>query len=350
MHDLVRAYAREQAGQEAEQALRRVIDFYLHSAYAAEDKTSTVRTTIALSPSVSGVHPRAFAGVEEAMRWFADEYQNLCAAEQEAVTHDWHELTWQLAWTISFYRTRTGRLLDNLAAMRTSLAATLLLGDPATEVIARQGLAGALARVDRFDESHEQLNESIRISVEIGDIQAEFISERNFCMVLDLQKLHREEEPHARRALALAEQIGHPLWISIGMINLAWTSANLGDFGFAEPLAEQALELHLREAGDNHTGTGNMLDCLGFIANGTGRYDEAIARYQQARAHFAIIHDAYYDAETLEHLGHPHRALGQFDQASEAWAAALRLCRDQHRSVDAQRIEGLLAELSGSVE
>jgi hypothetical protein len=46
--------------------------------------------------------------------------------------------------------------------------------------------------------------------------------------------------------------------------------------------------------------------------------------------------------ETLEHLGHPYRALGESGKAREAWQTALRLCHEQRRTLDAQRIQGLL--------
>lgn len=350
MHDLVRAYAREQAGSEAEPALRRIIDFYLHSAYAADATIYPIRASITLAPAVAGTHPRTFDQLGEAMQWFTEEHQNLIAAHQEAAVRGWDEPTWQLAWTRAIFHWRAGRLLDDLASWRTGLAAALRLGDPAAEALARQHLAIASGRVELFDEAHSLAAESIRIAADIGDQVTQAFSERCAFGVYLLQRRLEDGEPHVRRALALFEKIGHPMWICTELMNLAWIAANRGDYDFARSYATRSLEMRLRHGPDDHTGMAALLDCLGFIANGMGRYHEAIDYYERSRARYALNKEAYGDAETLEHLGHPYRALGQSNKARESWEAALRICRDQHRSTDAQRIEELLDELSGSVE
>ena len=346
MHDLVRAYAREQAGAETEPALRRVLDFYLRSAYAADLTGNPTRRPISLPPEIAGVHSRGFADIAEATQWLADEDRNLLAAQDEAMSHGWHELTWQLAWAVAFHRICTGRLLDNVTSCRVGLAAALCLGDPAVEAQARQLLGTACKHAELSDEANAQLTESIRIAAEIGDVVTEFFSENHIGDFHIGEGRVDQANEHARRALALAEKTGNQQWLAGALMNLAWALANQGDYEDAESYGARSLELRLRYSAEDHVGMGNLLDCLGFTVNGMGRYDEAISYYQSALAEYAINKTVYGDAETFEHLGHPYRSLGRLDEAREAWQQALDLCRQQNRPTDVERIQGLLDELS----
>jgi DNA-binding SARP family transcriptional activator len=347
MHDLVRSYAREHTVADAEAAIRRITDFYLHSAHAADVTISPLRQPITLPRTAEGVHPIGFDSAAEGMRWLADEHENLSAAQHEAANRGWHEQNWLLAWSLTSYRAHTMRLFEDVAAWRTGLAAVTALGDRSAEALARQHLGNALARVRQDSEADAMLAESIRIAAEIGDVVTQAFSERYALATFDMSGRLVEGEPHARRALALFEKIGNPAWSSIAMINIVWIMTNRGDHENAMPLAEKVLAMQRRHAPDDHTGLGNILDCLGFIANGMGRYRQAIDYYQQARAQYALTTNVLTDLETLEHLGHPHRSLGELAEAREAWEAALRLSQEHRRLDEAQRLTRLLAELSG---
>ncbi|HEY4460315.1 MAG TPA: BTAD domain-containing putative transcriptional regulator [Pseudonocardiaceae bacterium] len=346
MHDLVRAYAREQAGGDAEPALRRIVDHYLHTACVGETTINQVRPTIDLAPPVAGAHPRAFDDGADAMRWLGEEYQNVSAAQGDAAIRGWYDPVWQFAYGLTSYQMRSGRLLDSIEMWRTGLAAAQRLGLGA-EAIARVQLGSACARGQQFDEARSQLNAAVRIAADIGDLTTEAFGERYLFVADDMQGRVRDAESHSKRALALFEKVGNLFWVSSEMTNLGWLAANRGDFDYAKTLVERSLEIRGQQNLEDHAGDGNLVDCLGFIANGMGRYDEAIDYYQQARALYARSHDSYDDPETLEHLGHPLRSLGRIEETRAAWEAALRACREQQRATDAQRIEGLLAELSG---
>lgn len=345
MHDLVRAYARETASAEATAALHRLVDFYLHTAYAGEIAINPARPRITLPQPAEGVRPIPLERIDAVMAWFTAEYQNLCTVHQEVAAHGWHSETWQLSWALGTFRTRTGRLLDEVASWRTSLAAVLRLGDPAVEALARQLLGNACARVDLFDEANALLAESVRMAAEIGDVLTEAFGERGLGRAYGVQERMAEALEHNKRALALFEQIGNPAWIASELNNVGWVAAHLGDYWYARSCCEQALEMTRRYRPDDHSIMGLMLDSLGFIAGGMGQYRDAVDYYEKARVQFAINNDIYFDAETLDHLGHPYRALGEFDKAREAWEAALALYREHERSADVHRIQARLAEL-----
>ena len=342
MHDLVRAYSREQAGAETDAALRRITDFYLYSNLAAELTVYQSRPRIALPPPITGAQPRTFESIVEATEWRSAEYQNLLATLDETLIRGWHATAWHLVWTLAFHQIRTGHLLDAVATCRQGLASTLRLGDRAGEAIARQLLGYACVRAEQFDEAQTQLTTSIQIATELGDATTELFSTRYLCILnIDNGNL-KEAEVIARRAVALAEQSGNPVWLSAELNHIAWIAANLGEFEYAKPHGDRALELRVQYPGVDTLNTGNIQDCLGFIANGMGEYEQAIRYYEQARANYALTSSLLSDLVTLEHLGHPYLALGKPDKAREVWEAALRVRRDQQRFADVARIQALL--------
>ena len=345
MHDLVRAYARETADAGAEDALRRVVEFYLRTAYAGETEINPSRRRITAPTMSAGIRPVAFHGVDEVMTWFAGEYQNLSAVHHDIAARGWDEPTWRLSWTLGTYRYRTGRVLDEVASWRTALAAVLRLGDPAVEALARQLLGNACARAELFTESVTLLTESVRLALQIGDVLTEAFSERGLGRTWGVQGRMTEALAHNKRALALFEQIGYPVWIANELNNVGWVAAHLGDYEYAKSCCEKALKMNHTHLPADPSLTGMMLDSLGFIAAGMGRHEDAIGYYDKARAQYASNDDTYFDAETLDHLGHPYRALGQLDKAREAWQAAMRRYRDHKRFADVQRIQALLDEL-----
>jgi DNA-binding SARP family transcriptional activator len=348
MHDLVRAYARETAGAAsatATTALRRLVEFYLHTAYAGEIAINPARPRITLPRPADGVRPIALDGIDAVMTWFTAEYQNLCTVHQEVAARDWYTRTWQLSWALGTFRTRTGRVHDEVASWRTSLAAVLRLDDPAVEALARQLLGNACARAELFDEAIDLLSESALMAAAIGDVLTEAFSERGIGRAFGVQERMTEALAHNKHALELFERIGNPAWIASELNNVGWVAAHLGDYEYANSCCEKALEMTRRHRPDDVSITGLVLDSLGYIAGGMGRYRDAVGYYEQARAQFALNDDTYFDAETLDHLGHPYRALGEFDKARETWQAALRLYREHERSADVQRVAGLLDEL-----
>lgn len=62
------------------------------------------------------------------------------------------------------------------------------------------------------------------------------------------------------------------------------------------------------------------------------------------------LDDFYEVANTLDSMGHPLAALGQHDQARAAWQEALKLCREQGRDDDAERVQQQLGNLTSASE
>ena len=108
MHDLLRAYAAEQAhafDSEADRkaAIRRILDHYLHTARAADRLLQPGRSPIALNPPQPGTAPEEFSGHTQAMAWFLAEQQVLLGAAELAHAAGCTTHAWKLPWTLSAF-------------------------------------------------------------------------------------------------------------------------------------------------------------------------------------------------------------------------------------------------------
>ncbi|HZM83727.1 MAG TPA: NB-ARC domain-containing protein, partial [Candidatus Limnocylindrales bacterium] len=96
-HDLLRAYAGElvhslDPQEDRRVATTRLLDHYLHTAYAAERLLRPQRDPIALDPPQPGVRLGALADLPQALAWFTTEHPALVAvvAQAENSSYDTH--------------------------------------------------------------------------------------------------------------------------------------------------------------------------------------------------------------------------------------------------------------------
>jgi DNA-binding SARP family transcriptional activator/transcriptional regulator with XRE-family HTH domain len=144
-HDLLRAYAAERAHSsysdaERRVAVRRVLDYYLHTASAAAALLCPYCTEVTWSRRQPGVVLEEIGGPAQAAEWFENERHALLAiigqaAEEGHAPHAW-ELPWVAGWYFhdNVYRQRL------LAAQESALALAVRQGDLAGQAMARQHL------------------------------------------------------------------------------------------------------------------------------------------------------------------------------------------------------------------
>jgi hypothetical protein len=135
LHDLVRLYAADRAQQDqpaerTELALRRIADFYTHTAFVGDQLLNPDRLGIDIGTPTYGSQPLALPDVEAALAWFDSEHKVLLAVQQLATRRGWHRTVWSLAWTLNTFHWRLGLVHDDLAACRAGAAATNALDDP----------------------------------------------------------------------------------------------------------------------------------------------------------------------------------------------------------------------------
>src|SRR5262249_28892641 len=137
-HDLIRVYAAElseavDTGDDRHEALGRLLDHYLHSAYSAHLLLKPHFAPPAPAAARPDVTLAEISGYGPAMTWFAAERHALKAAVATAAEAGFPAHAWQLALTLQQFYQRQGYWHDWLATTSTALGAALAAGDLAAQ-------------------------------------------------------------------------------------------------------------------------------------------------------------------------------------------------------------------------
>ncbi|MCG7203588.1 ATP-binding protein [Streptomyces arenae] len=345
MHDLIRRYAATAhdppAGTRGA-ALRRVLDFYLRTAYAADRLLDSHREPIELAPPAPGCHPRELADIPAAMDWFDAEHRNLLAAQGAAVAAAGHRTAWQLAWTLYNFHYRRGHRHDQLAVWRTAAESAARLPDPGAQIITQRLLGRAHVVLGHHEEAIAALDRALALSEQQND---RALQAQAHYTLASIWPDGRRALEHARRALDLYRGLDQPIAEANALNAVGWYAARLGQYDTGREHCRAALALYLTHQDVN--GQAQTLDSLGYIDHHSGRHHSAVEHYRQAIGLYRELDNTYEAADTLDRLGHPHAALGQHDRARAVWWEARDLYRRQGRDQEAEDVERLLDGLAG---
>ncbi|MFE5482382.1 tetratricopeptide repeat protein [Streptomyces sp. NPDC056527] len=319
MHDLLRAYALEQAEavmdsgraprRRYEQAQARLLDYYIEHAQAANSHFGFYAGRPASS---------RFADFRQAANWFDAERENLIAA-----AHITPHASRDLSFAIHYYLRWRRHLRDLVTVTSLALDACASLKDARSQVNAWNNLGHALNEVRRFDEALQAHETALRL-------YKEFRLTRNEGAFWDglgvtLQRLHRLDE-----ALE-AHQTSLRLHQQSGQINdeaISWNSAGLalkelGRFDQALEAHQKALRLH-QQAGD-HINEAGAWHNLGLTLNKLRRFDEALHAHRTALDFHQRSQDIHNEAAVWNNLGATLRELCRFEEAAAAGRRAAEI-------------------------
>jgi DNA-binding SARP family transcriptional activator len=323
-HDLLRAYAVEQGDDESGVAVGRLLDHYLHTAYAAALVLHPHRAhPITLAAAGPGVTAAPVADLEQALAWFTVEHSALLAVIDLAAAAGADMHVCQLAWTVATFLERRGHWHDLAATQHTAVDAARRSADRPAEAQAHNSLAGAYVRLGRFVDAHTHLRYALVLFGQLEDRLGQAHIHLDFGWMLERQGRHAEALGHAVRALDLFRAAGHRDGQARALNQVGWCHAQLDDHPQALTCCQQALALH-QELGDR-AGEAHTWDSLGHAHHHLGAHPEALTCYQHALALFRQLGDRYNEADTLTHLGDIHYATGDPDTASTAWQQALTI-------------------------
>ncbi len=340
MHDLVRRHAadlaRELPDQVRDTALRRLVDFYLHTARKADLQLNPLRPGIAFDPVEVAVPI-----LPDALAWFDAEHANLMAAQRAAAQRGWHRATWQFAWVLTAYQQRRGHVHERLAAWLTGLAAAEHLDDPEIAGRTHRLLGRAYTNLQRHDEAVDHLNRAADLAEQHGDRTNQARAHYELARVWEQLQGDAKALTHAKHALRLHRAVGDAVWVARSLNQVGWYSARLGDHETARAHCEAALALHRANA--DPEAEAHTLDSLGYIAHQAGQPRTAAEHYEEALHLFRRLGETYQEASTLESLGHSYLATGQVAEARIVWQEALARYELQGRHDEEKRIRERLA-------
>jgi DNA-binding SARP family transcriptional activator/tetratricopeptide (TPR) repeat protein len=345
-HDLLRAYARELATEDADAergaAVRRVLDHYLITANAAYPLIYPARDPLVLAVAAPGTTPERMTSRAQARAWFAAEHQVLLAATETAAGAGYAAHAWQLPAALSEFLDREGHWHDLAVTQRSALAAAGRAGDRAGAAHAHLGLAMACLRLRCYDDGRAHARRAIEGFRELGDQAREARSRIFLGTACGEQGQHAAARRHTEHALRLYRAMEHRAGQAHALTNLGWHATALGDYQVALGCCQQALGLH-RELG-NALGEAHTWDYTGYVRDRLGQHDDAVDCYRRALGLLLQVSDRSEQAGVLTRLGDAHRALGDRTAAREAWQQALAVLDDLDDAGAAQ-VESRLDDL-----
>lgn len=343
MHDLIHLYSTEIASTRLPEerraaALRRLVDHYLHTAYAAERLLEPHRVPVELDEPAAGCQVRVPHTEAAALAWFEAEHVNLLAAQASAAAEGWHAAVWQLPWTLSTFHSRRGLWHDLVTVWERALAGELRDGDPAIRALAHRSLGHA----------HVELRDTAAGRTHLAaalELAADTVTRANIHHVLarvhDLDGDPAAAMRHGRLALDLHRDAGNEIGATRAGGALAWLAAHQGRHDEARQLCADAIAA-ARALGSPEIEAA-CLDTLGYVAHETGDHEAALRHYTESLTSYDAIGEGYAIADTHDHLAHTHAALGDDARARDHWQRALALYDKQLRSSAAARTRTYLA-------
>jgi len=343
-HDLLRAFATDQAQAQDDTEVRRtathrMLDHYLHSAHAAALLLRPTRVAIVLDSAQSGVVSEAFDDYDSALAWFTAEREVLLAAVGLAAGAGFDRHASQLAWALSIFLIRYGHWTEQVRAQRTALDATRRLGDRAGQANALQGLAHGYARSGRLDDAEIHYREALHLRVELDDPAGQAQAHMGLAHMAEKQDRTTDSLLHYQRAVDLFRVGGNRAGEANALNGVGWCHALLGDYQQALESCTHALDLLLElGARDGQTA---VWDSLGSIHRGLADYEQAVVCHERSIALCRDIGDRYWEADAVNNLGDTYHAMGDADAADKAWHQALDIL-DRLDDRKAEQIQGKL--------
>jgi DNA-binding SARP family transcriptional activator len=327
-HDLLRAYAAEQARdrdsqQARDAAVRRLLDHYLRGAYASALLIEPFLERLALGEAAPGTVLTEPAKPADAMAWFAAEDAGILGAVRLAAEGGLATHAWQLAWIVSSYFLRRGQWEDNTAAQQAALGAARAAGDVTGEAHAAAGLANGYARSGRFELAVPEFERALGLFQAAGDHANRAHIQASLAWIAERQERLTDAVGHAAQSLALYQAAGDRTREAVGLNDLGFCYARMGNFEEALSYCERGLAI-CREVGERNWEAAT-LDSLGLIHDGLGDPDRAVGCYEQAATIYRDLGDRFNEADTLMSLGDVLARAGEVATARARWAQALRI-------------------------
>ncbi|MEV8063160.1 ATP-binding protein [Streptomyces antimycoticus] len=332
-HDLLRAYATDQAHQEEsleEQhaALKRVANWYLHTADAAGAAVQTLAPSVLPPEQPRLERALVFKGRQDALSWYQAEQTNLLAITRATAQAGLDEIAWQLPATLQGLHSIRNAFDVWQAMARVGLEAAQRLGDQRAQALMHNtlGIAGKDSRQLAQAAEHHQAALDLRTA--LGDHAGVAESANGLGLVHRLRRELDASRTRLEQALAFYQQHGPYQWTGVALYNLAYVAADLTEHQQAANLARQALAI-FHETGADHYLRVDARLVLARLARDAGHYAQAEEHIAEAVA--LLDHTSSPALEALLHLEQAaqRREQGRHDQALEAYWA----CETLQRSV-----------------
>jgi tetratricopeptide (TPR) repeat protein len=346
LHDLLRAYAAEQAqaGETPESrrsALRRMLTWYLHTADRADGLLVPGRRRPPAAPAPPACEPLALTGYQQALAWCDAEYANLTAAIRLAAATGHDDLAWKFPVAMRGFFDLRRPWADWLACATIAVAAARRCGDRSGQAWALDCLGHASSGLGRLEDALDCYLQARDLRRETGDQWGVSANSTNNigCTYIDMGKFDLALDCF-QQVLATSRAGGSRYLETLALSNLGQAYAGLGRASEALACSRRAIQA-ARQIGYPHAERMAMSD-LARTYRALRNPGQARSYYWQALAACRQAGDRHGEAETLRDLGDLSGTTGRHETAHRLWRRALVIADDLGDTGMATAIRGRL--------
>jgi tetratricopeptide (TPR) repeat protein len=372
-HDLLRAYAIDQAAhQETDQqrraVVRQVVTWYLQAADIAEARIGALDLRVPLDSPDPGLILPSFADERAAAVWLDIERANLVAATRAAADDpELRDLAWQLPAVLRSYYMRHNLFEDWFSTGQLGLDAARLIGERRGEAELLDSLGMAHVAAQQLDAGAQCHLGALSLRRELGDPLGEAVSLN--AIGLTYLRGRRLSEAHSSfiQSSAIFGDLSEALWQAAALANLGETQCELGQYQEATESVRRSLGVfqdrqdpqgegnglrvlsmiyreqeQLAEASDsarraveiavdhgNLMWEGYWLMELGATQLAAGHLADALVSYQRAASIQRRLGDRSREARSLDGTGQTYQKLDRLDEATDFYRGAVTILRGQ---------------------
>ncbi len=332
MHDLLKAYAAEQAADmEGEPtrraALTRLFDYYLCAASAAMEALWPGEQPRVADGSVLALQVPSVNEAADARSWLDVHRAVLTAVAEHTADNGWPGHTTRLATTIFRYLERGSHYAEIIAICAHARRAAQRAGDRAAEAEAVNNATVVDLRQGRYQQAADRLREALILYRQAGDQIGQARALGNLGIVDTQEGRYRGASGHHEQALALYQEAGDMIGAARTLNNLGLIDLRQGRYQRASGHFQRSLAMS-RQIGDQNTSSSALaMTNLGICELRLGHYQVAIGLLQQALSQFRKFGYPAGEALALTSLGAVHRRQGRHEQAGDLHRQALALSR-----------------------
>jgi DNA-binding SARP family transcriptional activator/tetratricopeptide (TPR) repeat protein len=333
LHDLLRAYAAEQASaheteDDRHAALQRMFDHYVASAESARAASASGTRKTPVDPLLlaPGVEPEEHTGRDAAIEWLTSEYAILLRLIRLAAETGFDTHAWRLPWALANYFDWRGLDQDGYRTHQIAAAAAARLGDRWATALSLVNWAGSDMYSNRLFPAEQRLRRALDLFAQIGDRVGQAVVLLNLGAIADEARRYQEAIELWQQACQFAAEAGdnEAQCAALGRIGLCYVRAGQ-HHAAVEPLT-RAQQMS-SETGDRTFRAGSA-HALGRAFYALGDHRKAIASHQAAVEICGEYGDQAYLPEILSDLADAYNADGRRADAVRACEQALAILTD----------------------
>ncbi|MFJ5680550.1 ATP-binding protein [Streptomyces sp. NPDC093097] len=370
-HDLLRAYASDQAhdeepAEQREAALRRALDWYLHTADAAQTWLQPGEDHVPLPQATTLLRPLALADYDAAADWAERERATFPHLVRAATAAELHQHAWQLTATLWNALSVSAAFADWLDFAPIGLASAEQADDTDGQLLLLNQLGMSHRSVNQLDQAVAFLNRALVLARTAGK-RVDEAHALNLLGLIHLRTRRLEAATaHFVQAISIFCDVGGERWAASAQSNLAGAHLEAGHLGEADAAIQAALAAH--RALDNQQSVGNSLWLaaelhrerdeieaarevidealgialslrnrglegfwlltLGGIQRAAGQHGEALAAYRQSALLHRRLGDHSREALAWRGTGQTYAAMDRFSEAAAFHRQAAAVHRD----------------------